>query len=892
MRKALTLAMLMLLTANAIDAQVRKTWNWKQGFSDETKANLDDDIAGPGNWTASKTNADGVNTEWKDAKKFYGTLKANNIPIKELYGIQIGSAGLSKNNNYLIRTNSFRVTRNKTEIILPKLAPGQTVTLRAQSANGTATNRGFKAGYDYMEYISGPDGGICIGNQAEGAKPEEDGFYTLKWKINDDGSGADSLDVKLVAVTGGLDICLIQIDEGDAVETTKVAYFYDSTNPNYKADKDTRDAIENHLQESGTSGVEIVNFDLSDKEAMSKVDRDSIATYDMVVLSAAINDDEPYAATLKEAIAYVPILNLSTNLYNTWGYGTATATTTGVLTVGNAARKSPLFKQNNSSTELVDENGELIFFDGANVTGYTNAENGYFAKDSVYAKAGDVNAIHIHRAQRNAYLLLPYSNNFGYAGESNLDLLPNAVDLVMGTKREVTAVPNSKVEEEYHNKYTTVSLKNSVNYANIYYTTDGSTPTKESTLYTEPFDINTEGVTVKTFATADGYLDGEVAEQTIKICELAKEPTATLTEEDGKTIVTLTPAVEGDSIMYNFTGSNSTAKSSGYEGPITLTKHATITFFTVGNEQYLQSESVTMDVKVKNEKVRMDVLAHFDANKDYSINGANPSYYIGKSAQNFYTDEVLETKEEIGEDGQPVVVNVYKPADNLTTINPGKGWEIKTYGQVVFWQSNTLTHNIGDIGGYNPQRAEDEDENATNYNIAFGGVGSNGDGVKDPTSGSLQSTEAFQGPFDIVTIWGEQGSKAELFVSTDSITWTSVGEIACPKYEADTKNRTWTRALTSYEGTDKVYVKLDSKSTNGRLFDLMLMYQGDKSNEYINSTSGIQEINKDAKAASELVRTYTYSINGTQTNGLSKGLNIVKEVYANGSVKTRKVIVR
>ena len=893
MRKALSLAMLLLLTANAIDAQVRKTWNWREGFSDETKANLNDDVAGPANWAVSKQDAAGVATEWKDNKKIYGTLKANNIPIKELYGIELGSAGLSKNNNYLIRTNAFRVTRNKTELILPKLAPGQTVTLRAQSANGTATNRGFKAGYDYMEYISGPEGGICIGNSAEGASPESDGLYTLKWRINDDGSGADSLDVKIVAVTGGLDIGLIQIDEGDAVETTKVAYFYDSTNPNYSADNDIRSAIENHLNETQTGGVQIVSFDLADKDAMSKVDRDSIATFDMAVLSSAINDNEPYAATLKEAIAYVPILNLSTNLYSAWGYGTATTSSTGTLTVGSAARKSPLFKQVNSSSPIIDEAGELSFLDGANVTGYTNAENGYFAKDSVYAKAGDVNAIHIHRAQRNAYLLLPYANNFSYAAESSLDVLPNAVDLVMATKREVTAVPNSKVEEEYHNKYTTVSLKNSVSYADIYYTTDGSTPTKESTRYTEPFNVDKEGVTVKTFSTADGYLDGEVTEQTIKICELAKEPTATISEEDGKTIITLTPAVEGDSIMYNFSGSNSTAKSSGYEGPITLTKHATITFFTVANEQYLQSEPVSMDIKVKNEKVRMDILAHFDANKDYSINGANPSYYLGsKSAQNFYTDEVLETKEDKDENGDPIVVNIYKPADNLTTFNPGKGWEIKTYGQVTFWQSNSLTHNIGDINGYNPQRAEDDDENATNYNIAFGSVGSNGDGVKDPTSGSIQSTEAFQGPFDIVTIWGEQGSKAELFVSTDSINWTSVGEIACPKYEADTKNRTWTRATTSYEGTDKVYIKLDSKSTNGRLFDLMLMYEGEKSKAYIDSTSGIEEINKDAKAASQLVRTMTYSINGTQTNGLTKGLNIVKEVYANGTVKTKKVIVR
>lgn len=894
MRKALSLAVLMLLTANAIDAQVRKTWNWRNGFSDETKANLNDDVAGPKNWASSKTDSEGKTTEWKDAKKFYGVLKANDIPIQEFSGLQIGSAGLSKNNNYLIRTNAFRVTRNKTEIILPKLAPGQTVTVRAQSANSTATNRGFKAGYDYMEYIQGPEGGICIGNSAEGATPDEDGLYTLKWKINDDGSGADSLDVKIVAITGGLDIGLIQIDEGDAIEPTKVAYLYDSTNPNYASNEDTRNLLEEKLgAKYATTGLQIVNFDLSKTEDMQKVTKDSLATYDLVVLTNAISNTDPYVKTLKEAIAFVPMLNLSTSLYSTWGYGEEKASGTNILTIGQAARKSDIFKAGEDMEPFVDENGEMAFIADGSITGYTNGNSTYFAADSIVAKAGDVNAIHIHNYKRNAYMLLPYNQDIENNTESFLSILPNSADMLIKTKREVTAVPASKVEEEYHQLYTTVKLANSVDYAKIYYTLDGSTPTAESTLYTAPFDVKSKGVTVKTFTTADGYLDGEVSEKEISIFELAKQPTAAVDMQDGQTIVTLTPAVEGDSIMYNFTGSSDPAKSSGYNGPITLTKHRSLTFFTVANGDYLQSEPSTVNVTVKNEKVRMDILGHFDASKDYSINGANPSYYLGsKSAGNFYTDEIIGEETKKDADGNDVTYNIYAPANNLTTFNPGKGWEIKTYGQVAFWQSNTITHNIGNVDGYNPQRAEDDDTNATNYNISFGGVGSNGDGVKDPTSACLQSTEAYQGPFDIVTILGEQGSKAEISVSTDSVNWTKLADISCPALESDTKNRTWTRITTPYEGTDKVFIKLDSKSTNGRVFDLFVMYEGELSKAYIESVSGINDLTKGNEAAGQVVRTLIYSINGTQTDSLNKGLNIVKDVYANGAVKTRKIIVR
>ena len=47
-----------------------------------------------------------------------------------------------------------------------------------------------------------------------------------------------------------------------------------------------------------------------------------------------------------------------------------------------------------------------------------------------------------------------------------------------------------------------------------------------------------------------------------------------------------------------------------------------------------------------------------------------------------------------------------------------------------------------------------------------------------------------------------------------------------------------------------------------------------------------------SEAAGEVVKTLIYSINGTQLNEPAKGINIIKEVYANGQVKTRKAIVK
>ena len=54
--------------------------------------------------------------------------------------------------------------------------------------------------------------------------------------------------------------------------------------------------------------------------------------------------------------------------------------------------------------------------------------------------------------------------------------------------------------------------------SNIYYTTDGSTPTAESTLYTEPI-VLTEDVTIKAIAVKNGYANSPVAEFTYKVLQ-------------------------------------------------------------------------------------------------------------------------------------------------------------------------------------------------------------------------------------------------------------------------------------------------------------------------------------------------------------------------------------
>ena len=867
------------LSASAQDEESRKLWDFRNGFSDETLANFAADAAASdGYWTDKTANGFYESKAGRSTGEVKCKVGGEDWIVPETKGLKFAATS-AQHLCILFQSETFgphvwlNGKKDEDAITIPSVPAGDSVTVIYSSHKDTES-RGFTI---KTSGFSGKDGSTTTWKTT--------GMDTVVILNNN----AEASDLKLQA-TSGMHYHFICIGETpkEEAQPIKIAYLYDSGYANYDLKKEPDNTL-NDIIEEKFADAKYIRMDVAGD--MSAVTADSLKTFDAVIVSGAINASSAYASTIKEAIAFVPMLNLSTNLYEAWGYGKATTTQTNTVLVGEAARKASLFSPSISGEEesYIDEEGNLqLLVEGGSITGYTAEEGSYFANDSVYATADGINAIHFHNAGHNAYLMIPYS--YDQAPEDNaIDILYNALSTLIDSKAAITNTAKPIISETYGNLSTSVSIKSGTKNAKCYYTIDGTEPTLASTPYTEPFEIANKDVTVKAIAIADGYLLSEVSEKTIAIYELAKAPTFSLNKEDGKTTVTIVPANEGDSVYYNYTGSNAIAQSELYTAPFVLTKHATITAFTAEKGIYLQSEAVNENVDVQNEKVRLDIVSQFDANKTDWYPANNSQYYIGKSGYNFYTDNIIGTET----DSTGAVHNVYEPADSLFTHNPGNGWELKTYGQVVVWEGNTMGHAVGDPNAYNPATAYDDSEaNASNYHITFAGVGSNGDGEKDPTSAFLQSTEAFQAPFDIVAILGGKDSiKLEVSVSTDTTdvnNWQSIGYVYSPKVEADSKGRLYQKNLLSYEGTDKVFVKLAAKNTSGRLFNVIVYNAGEKSGEY----TGIVNVNKKDDATGEVVRTIIYSMNGTQLNKAAKGINIVKKVYADGTVKTQKVIVK
>jgi len=400
---------------------------------------------------------------------------------------------------------------------------------------------------------------------------------------------------------------------------------------------------------------------------------------------------------------------------------------------------------------------------------------------------------------------------------------------------------------QYKDLKTVVTISSFYENATIHYTLDGSEPTTASAIYAEPLVITETGITVKALVALEGYTPSLVSECEVLIFRQAASPVVSI-QGNGRTedaIITLASADAGADIYYNFIGSDKIVESSKYDGPITIPVTATITAFAVNeNAGLVQSEPTTVEVWANTAKIRRDELAHFQVNGagwntlenlmldgepvQYWANGSNYYFSWGKRAAESY-ENIGEPKVDengdflIDENGNFVYEKVLKPL-SVVTNSADPDWRLVSRGQVMIYQGNTLSTNVGDGGGYNPERAEDYIEQlGTTGDIQFGGVAAG-----DNRTGAIESTKKFIGPFNVVAIIVNIGSGGQLAVevSKDGETWTQIGDTL----RTSTTRRLYKRFEVSYEGTDEVFVRVASvKGSSQAVHDIYVFNHGEKS---------------------------------------------------------------
>lgn len=162
---------------------------------------------------------------------------------------------------------------------------------------------------------------------------------------------------------------------------------------------------------------------------------------------------------------------------------------------------------------------------------------------------------------------------------------------------EPAATPVSPTAAAYVADTCEVSLECATAGATIYYTIDGSEPTKESAVYAAPFSISGT-VTVKAVAFAPGWLESGVFERTFSPAPAAAAATGSSVSGYRSGAVTLASDIPGATIRYTVDGTDPTPESPVYDGSIPFTSGGTLKAV-VFADGYRPSEVLTYEYFVK-----------------------------------------------------------------------------------------------------------------------------------------------------------------------------------------------------------------------------------------------------------------------------------------------------
>ncbi|MBR1448791.1 MAG: chitobiase/beta-hexosaminidase C-terminal domain-containing protein [Prevotella sp.] len=854
MKKIFTLTMLVLFAfALGANAQSRKTWDFTKGFSGTTIANLEADAT---NWTASE----GSGRKWAESKartansEIICKVNGQDWTVPETAGLIFAAKSAAHLNVvYDAGTNDdthiwLNGAKAEDAVTIPGVPAGEKLTVVFSSHGGNA-ERGFKVS---TAGVAAADGKTTFGSS---------GQMTVELFNNN----AEAVDVKLTANVGGMHFYKFIIGEGDVVTVSKVAYLYNGTEDNILSILKANEELE----------VTPINV------TAETITAESLQQYVLTIISPNLPADNAAVTVVKETLPWTPFLNFNASLYPAWGYGEAVTLELPLGFVKNA--KSALLKD----VEVEESDGTKYITLSETDNSFSGIKLGdYFAGDetALMDLEGQYAVIHSHNTSHNGYVYIPGAPTLTGAAQQ---IISNAIAMLINSKAEISAATAPKLALQYKDQNTNIVITApNLPKAEVFYTIDGSTPTVESTKYTEPINVTTE-TTVKAVAIAEGYTLSSVSEIVADIKSQPKTPIISYEQGDAQTTIKIACESADAKIWYNFEGVVDTLKSTAYADtiPVIITMPQNVTAFAVAGGVVF-SEPATQRVLVKNPRVVIDVAGHYSApqwtadNNPAGLAVANGKgmFSWGASAKTMYIGEG--TKGNDPETGDEIII--YAPEDirEPEVVNePGDSpqWKLVSQGTCMIWQNTGAQKtNFGDDSNYNPMYSTDVDPlfPITSYDIQFYKFQAG-----EPGNGSIESINKYQAPLDVVVLANMAGGPLLAQVSADGTTWTTIGEI-----EKTGKARMWSKYTLSYNGTDEVYVRIteEEASAGPKVFDIYIANQGEQSLallEQLNEElTGIADVKTATRAAAGI-----YSINGIRQNSLKAGLNIVVE--ADGSVK-------
>lgn len=214
----------------------------------------------------------------------------------------------------------------------------------------------------------------------------------------------------------------------------------------------------------------------------------------------------------------------------------------------------------------------------------------------------------------------------------SLDWLTNGADTYTEPDgRESVATPVFSLEGGYYSEEQSLEITTETEGASIYYTLDGTTPTNESTLYTEPIKL-TETVTVKAIAMKDGMSNSAMASATYTFLTEWEQPTGTTHPSEDRYVTSATTT--GAEEELNYTNSS---------------KPSTVFIDTQSAFTVKAGQEFTLNVKCTNDMVWCHAVLFADWNRDFDFNDEGEVITkVGKDASedaNLYKEGNLEMKD-------------------------------------------------------------------------------------------------------------------------------------------------------------------------------------------------------------------------------------------------------